>query len=274
MLSDKVLTNNMFYSFGIVSYYMKSSGFAPLPHSLILHKWWESLIKTSGFYVLVLSAAGLVLGLVKKEKNIIILFLLILTLMLQVSLSVYRGGLFMDRFAFAVGILSIVFIPFFLFEIFKNQVPVLRVLIMLLTFAFLYKTINYQYINMWNIINIEKLHQMTAFEIAPQIALIDDQNLIVPGRRIGIFSFYTGKPYLNNLVSGRDFIYRRLRLKDFNYIVYIRGDYTSKAAYFFGALDGKNTIQTDNLTIEKVFETSNGTGKIFNIIPSSQTRED
>ncbi len=274
MTFDYFLTKDPFYSFKVMKYYMVISGFPVLKTSMIPTKWKEAFLHFTGAYGSILLLLALLFTFVKRKKETILISLAALTLALQLTVSVLRGGLFMDRFAYTAGIMLVVLLPFFLKSLFAFTFDWVAPLVLAGSVFFVFKQQTISMNSLQNLFLTEKLKQETCRQMAPQVSVIDDRKILMPARRIGMFAFLNHKAYTENIISERTFVAKGMKLSDIDYIVFIARDFVGRAAYVFAPLYKQDLLKTGNIVIQRLFTTPNGYGKIFKVFVVQETQED
>ena len=274
MTFDFFLTKDPFYSFKVMKYYMTISGFQVLKASMLPVKWKEAFLHFIGTYGSILLILAFLFSFLKRKRETLLISFVALTLFAQLTVSVLRGGLFMDRFAYITGIMLLMLVPFFLQSIFSFTFEWIAPFVLAVSVIFIFLGLKPMLYNVQNIFMSEKLKQETCREMAPQVSVIDDKRVLMPARRIGMFAFLNHKAYTDNIIDERRFVANNMRLSDIDYIVFIFRDFVGRASYIFSPLYQKDLLKTGNIVIQKLYTTPNGFGKIFKVFVLAETPQD
>lgn len=271
---DFFLTKDPFYSFKVMKYYMEVSGFKMLDTSMLPGKWKEAFLHFSGTTGSILLFLAFLFAFLRRKKEPILLSLAALTLSLQLSISVLRGGLFMDRFAYGIGILLFILVPFFIKSLFSFTYEWVAPLVFAILIILIFRGLENRFNITQSFFMTEKIKQETCRQMAPQVSVIDDKRVLMPSRRIGMFAFLNNKAYTDNVIDERKFVAKNMKLSDIDYIVFIFRDFAGRAAYIFAPLYQKDIIKTGNIVIQRLYTTPNGLGRIFKVFVSAETQQD
>lgn len=257
---------NPFYSYIVTARYPLITGILLVKPEKYFSTIFRDITDQTGWLFLFLSILSLLITIFKNKKNFekyLILLIVILAPFIFYFLLSFRGGVLpMRRFY----LLSLVFLSFFLFQIFeqflKSKIFLTGTKLLLFFLLFL---------SNFSIDKLNEIKQNLKDEEEKMAAIssslpilkrylneIKPQYLIVPFRRKSIFEYYLPE-VKKNLESFREIIALNKDLKDFknSLLVYLIGDFAGVENYFdFLSYFRSHLLKKENLVFEPLFSSS------------------
>jgi len=274
---DFFLSHDPFYSFKVLGYYFSITGAAMLTSKQVITGIYNTLKTSYSVYILITLLLTLLFSFIKRRYETILLATLSIVLVLTISLISIYTGFFSPRQVFIPIMPVLLLIPFFTESILSFAHPLLSYIVFFSLITISFYALKNTYRNIKFGVIEEKNKEEAAREIAPQVSVISDKRVLMPYRRIGMFSYLNGKDYEGNIFNEFDLLRKKISITHLDYIVFISDDFDPLSKDILTPILPKNTEKDKvirNIVIQNLYTTPNGLGKIFKIFVSKETQRD